>query len=76
MNEDEQGALDDPRPMPWNHGSPHQGICKAAIAASVPLSDHEWEELCLEFWHSLICLFGFRLQASICCKDTHTKFEV
>lgn len=65
MNGDEQGALKDPRPMPGNHGSPHQSFCKAVAAASVPQVIADGWEFCLRSWRSFRGSSGSGLQAYV-----------
>lgn len=52
MSEHGQGAPEDPKPMPGNHGSPHQSFCNAVAAASAPQVTGDGRELCLRSWHS------------------------
>lgn len=65
MNDNEQGALEDPRPMPGNHGSLHQSICRSVAAASVPQVIADGRELCRSSWHSFRGSSGSGLQAYV-----------
>lgn len=65
MSGDEQGALGDPRPMPGNHGSPHQSVGGAVAAVSVPQVIADGRELCHRSWHSFRGSSGSVLQAYV-----------
>lgn len=86
MSGDEQGALEDPRPMPGNHGSSLQSLGGAVAAASVPQVIVDGWEFCRRSWHSFRGSSGSVLQAYVIrtCQvgsvghfhDTHPRIAV